>query len=92
MKNVNSDIIVLISTKLNESYHNTIKNEIEGEILFNSNEVGGRGVLIWVRNKNKPIEVKELYRDTDGNILIVEINYDINHCVMCPYKDQNEKK
>ena len=32
--------------------------------------------MIWIRNNLKPIEFKELYRDTEGNIVILEINYD----------------
>ena len=69
------DILVLISTKLNRKLHREIKNERNGEFFFNSID-GARGILIWVNNTRKPIGAKEIYRDNEGNILILNISYD----------------
>ena len=32
--------------------------------------------MVWIRNNLKPIEYKELHRDNNGNVLILEINFD----------------
>ena len=69
------DILVLISTKLNRKLHRELKNERNGDFHFNSID-GARGILIWINNTRKPIKAKEIYRDNEGNILILNISYD----------------
>ena len=75
LQNNRLDILVLVSTKLNQNLHQQIKNERGGEHFFNSID-GARGILVWINNDNKPIMAKEIYRDNAGNLLIVEVKYD----------------
>ena len=65
LQNNRLDILVLVSTKLNQNLHQQIKNERGGEHFFNTID-GARGILVWINNDTKPIIAKEVHKAQCG--------------------------
>ncbi len=74
-KKKNYDLTVLVDTRISPSSENLIRNEWDGQIIFNSYKSNARGILILIK-KNLPLEILETKKDDVGNTLQILARFD----------------
>ena len=71
----NYDLTVLVDTRINPGSENSIRNEWDGQIIFNSYKSNARGILILIK-KNLPLEILDTKKDEVGNTLQILARFD----------------
>lgn len=90
------DVILLQETNWKESVMEDFKKRWEGELFFNNNEgkMGG-GVAMLIRN-DRGVRAKQMYNDTKGKCMAVEIKMEEDDFILvnvhAPNEDVEKKK
>ena len=69
------DFILICDTRLSSEVENTVREEWNGRCMFSSFSSQARGVAIFVK-QNNPATIIDEYKDSEGNILCVLMNYE----------------
>ena len=75
LKRKDADIFILTDTRLNPVVENAVKAEWGGPAYFSSFNSQSRGVAILLK-KNLPINVVNISKDVNGNLLCILLNFD----------------
>ena len=75
LKRKDADIFILTDTRLNPKIENAVKAEWGGPAYFSSFNSQKRGVAILLK-KNLPINVVNISKDENGNLLCILLNFD----------------
>ena len=69
------DFILICDTRVGKNVEAVIRDEWEGRCIFNSNTSQSRGVAIFMK-KNNPATIIDEFKDQDGNILALLMDYE----------------
>ena len=69
------DIICLVDTRFGKYQEEILNNELNYICHFNNFSSNSRGIAVLI-NKKVPIKTELLYKDIEGNVLILRCNYD----------------
>ena len=70
----NSDIYILVDTRIDPKIENTVRSEWPGTCFFNSFSSQKRGILVLIK-KNLPVTVESIHNDNSGNLLVLLLNF-----------------
>ena len=71
----NPDFLVVTDTRISKEIENTVNAEWEGCCIFNSFSSNSRGVAIFIKKNNIAV-VKDTFKDNQGNILGILLEYE----------------
>ena len=75
LRKKNPDILITIDTRFSNEIENSVKTEWGGQVFFSSFDSQSRGVAIFIKN-NLPIKILDTYKDTNGNVLCILVEYE----------------
>ena len=70
----NSDLYILVDTRIDPKIENTVRSEWPGTCFFNSFSSQKRGILVLIK-KNLPVTVESIHNDNSGNLLVLLLNF-----------------
>ena len=81
LKKKNPDVLIVVDTRFSAEIENAVKAEWGGQAFFSSFSSQSRGVAIFIK-KNLPIKILDKFKDQNGNILGILVEYECKRILL----------